>query len=140
MRGDAASWGESTFMKTVADLVVEVTEGFSIGMLSEESCRGWILQKLHPEGVFCPDCGAEITSPKRVAAFWAMGRVLCPNCARTFSAVTGTALNGIGIEFRALYLLLFLVGCGISVNRVARQLGISNGTAYLWARKAKGIV
>jgi len=127
--------------KTIPGLMLEVVEGFSIETLNEEACRDWFLARLHPGGAFCPECRTEITSPKVLARFWSMGRVAChaPNCNRSFSAVTGTALNGVGIEFRALYLLLLMIGCGVSVNKVARQLGISNGAAYAWARKAKGM-
>jgi transposase-like protein len=125
-------------MKTVADLMMEIRDGFSIEMLNEEGCRDWILKKIHPRGVFCPGCGEEVTSGKKLQTFWDMRRVNCPHCKRSFSAVTGTPLNGIGIEWRALYLLLFLVGHGVQANSISRQLGISNGAAYLWANKAKG--
>ncbi len=125
-------------MKTVADLMMEIRNGFSVDMLDEERCRAFFTKKLHPEGVFCPSCGAAVTSEKRLLAFWALRRVSCSSCARSFSALTGTALNGIGIEFRALYLLLLLVDLGVQPNKVSRQIGISNGAAYLWASKAKG--
>jgi len=67
-----------------------------------------------------------------------MRRVNCPFCPRTFSAVTGTAIGGIGIEFRALYVLLFMIGHGAKANNISKQLGISTGAAYVWTNKAKG--
>ncbi|BET58115.1 MULTISPECIES: hypothetical protein [Geobacter] len=124
-------------MMTVADVMLEVNKGFSIGMLDEDACREWFLKKIHAEGVRCPRCNKEITSKRKLDTFWAMRRVNCPFCSRSFSAVTGTPLNGIGIEFRSLYLLLFMVSHGIRVNRIADQLRISTGAAYLWANKAK---
>lgn len=125
-------------MKTVPDLMMEVKEEFSVEMLNEDACRNWFLRKFHHEGVFCPECSREITSEKKLQAFWAMRRVSCPFCNRRFSAVTGTVLSGIGIEFRALYILLFMVGHGAKANNISKQLGISNGAAYVWANRAKG--
>lgn len=124
-------------MKTIRSLMLEVGEEFSIEMLDEEACRAWFLRRIHSGGVFCPGCCQEVTGEKKLKAFWAMRRTTCPACGRTFSAVTGTALHGIGIEFRALYLLLFMIGRGVSVNKVRRQIGISTGAAYIWANKAK---
>lgn len=125
-------------MKTIPDIMLEVKDGFSIGMLDEDACRDWFLRKIHAAGVRCPGCKGEITSERKLQTFWAMRRVACPFCSRSFSAVTGTALNGIGIEFRALYLLLFMVAHGAHVNNISKQLGISTGAAYVWANKAKG--
>lgn len=124
-------------MNTVADMMLEMKKEFSIEMLDEDACREWFLKKIHAGGVHCPECSKEIASKRKLDTFWGMRRVNCPFCGRSFSAVTGTPLNGIGIEFRALYLLLFMVSHGVRVNRIADQLGISTGAAYLWANKAK---
>lgn len=124
-------------MMSTQALMMEIRRGFSIEMLNEEACRDWFLRKLHPEGARCPECGHEIISEKKASSFWELKRVTCLACGRTFSAVTGTSLHKIGIEFRALYLLLFMVAHGIRVNKIAAQLGISNGAAYMWANKAK---
>jgi transposase-like protein len=124
-------------MMTTQALMLEIRRGFSIEMLNEEACRDWFLRKLHPDGARCPKCGQEITSEKKANSYWDMKRVSCLACGRSFSAVTGTSLHKIGIEFRALYLLLFLVTHGVRVNRIAANLGISTGAAYLWANRAK---
>lgn len=124
-------------MKTVQDMMLKIKEEFSIDMLSEDACREWFLGKIHAEGVRCPGCNREITTKRKLQTFWDMRRVNCPFCSRSFSAVTGTPLNGIGIEYRALYLLLFMAAHGVHVNTIAKQLGISTGAAYLWANKAK---
>lgn len=127
-------------MKTIPDLMLEVTNEFSIEMLNEEACRNWFLKKIHPDGVFCPHCHGEVTSEKRRTRFWEMLRTTCPLCSRSFSAVTGTELNGIGIDFRALYLLLFMVNNGAKPINICKQLRISSGAAYVWANKAKASV
>lgn len=125
-------------MITLPDLMVEVSTEFSISMLDEEACRAWFLRKIHPGGVFCPGCRTEITSERKLKRFFGMLRVSCPTCSKNFSAVTGTALNGIGVEFRALYILLFMLKHGAKANTIAKQLGMSTGAAYVWANKAKG--
>ena len=126
-------------MITVADIMAEVRSGFSTQLLSEMACREWFLKRLHPNGVFCPQCGAPISNPKALERFWELHRVKCgaPGCAKGFSALTGTALNKISLDFKTLYLLLFLVDDGIPANKVAQRLGISIGAAYIWANKAK---
>ena len=127
-------------MKTIQSLMVELMDEFSIDLLDETACRDFFLRTLHSAGVSCPECRAEVSSLRRLESFWNMQRICCQVCGRTFSAVSGTALNGIGIEFRALYMLLFLVGHGVRANKIAKPLGISSGAAYLWANKAKGKV
>ena len=127
-------------MMTIQRLMLELKEEFSIEMLDEDACRNWFLKKIHANGVHCPECGREITSARKLETFWAMRRTSCPHCGRSLSALTGTALNKITIEFRALYLLLFMIGHGgrgVHVNNIAKQLGISTGAAYFWANKAK---
>jgi transposase-like protein len=124
-------------MKTIRALMMEVMGEFSIELMEETACRDFFLRKLHPMGVFCPECKSEVISSRLLESFWNMQRIHCRDCGRSFSAVTGTVLNGIGIEWRALYMLLFLVGCGVRTNQISRPLGISNGAAYLWANKAK---
>lgn len=127
-------------MMTTQAIMLEISREFSIEMLNEDACRDWFLRKLHPEGARCPKCGVEITSEKKTRSFWEMKRVGCLSCGRTFSAVTGTPLHKIGIEFRVLYLLLFMVSHGVRPNKMASQLGISTGAAYLWANKSKSAV
>ncbi|MBJ6798632.1 IS1 family transposase [Geomonas propionica] len=126
-------------MKTVGDIVLELKSEFTVDVLDEDACRAWFLRKLHLHGAHCPECGREVVSERKLATFWGLGRVKCSDesCNKTFSALTGTVLSGLGIEFRALYLLLFMAGCGVNVNRIAPQLGISVSAAYLWAKKAK---
>lgn len=124
-------------MKTIPDIMMEVKREFSIEMLNEDACREWFLRNIHPSGIFCPECNREIIKEKKLRTLWAMRRVSCPFCNRSFSLLTGTELNGIGIDFRALYILLFMVSHDVHVNNVAKQLGISTGAAYFWANKAK---
>lgn len=126
-------------MKMVSDIVLELKSEFTADVLDEDLCRDWFLKKLHPNGGCCPQCGLPVTGEKKLARFWGLGRVQCSEgtCRKSFSALTGTSLNGLGIPFRVLYLLLFMVGCGANVNRIAPNLGISVGTAYVWANKAK---
>jgi len=127
-------------MKSVNDLKIEIVQEFSADFLDEDLCRNWFLHKLHPEGVFCPGCGKEVVSERRLTTLWDMGRITCPaeSCEKTFSLLSGTTLNGLGMSFRVLYLLLFMLGCGVSASKVSGQLGISTAAAYIWANKAKG--
>jgi Transposase and inactivated derivatives len=126
-------------MKTVSDIVLELKSEFSADVLDENLCRDWFLKKLHPDGVYCPQCGLPVTGEKKLGRFWTLDRIQCSEgtCRKSFSALTGTSLNGLGISFRVLYILLFMTACGMNVNRIAPQLGISVGTAYIWANKAK---
>lgn len=125
-------------MKSIPELMMEIRDGFSIELISEDACRDWFLRTIHPSGAFCPECNHAVTGEKKLQAFWSLRRVTCQFCGRTFSAVTGTALKGIGIDFRALYILLFMVSHGTPAKNVSKQLRISNGAAYVWTNKAKG--
>jgi hypothetical protein len=127
-------------MTTVKDFMLKIREVFSIETLSsEEACRSWFLHELNPAGALCPGCELEITNERKLASYWSLKRVTCSGCNRTFSAVSDSVLNGLGIDFRVLYLLLFLVGSGVNANKFYRQLGISSGAAYIWQNKTKAV-
>jgi transposase-like protein len=125
-------------MMTVNELMLKIQEAFSIETLSSEDvCRDWFLQELHPAGAVCPECNVEIASNRKLESYRLLKRVTCSACNRTFTGLTGTVLNGLGLDFRALYLFLFMISCGVSANKFYRQLGISSGAAYIWQNKAK---
>lgn len=125
-------------MQAIARVLEEVKEGFRLDLLSEESCRNWFLQRVHPEGAFCPKCRAGVPGEKSKQSFWKMRRVKCTSCRVMFNAATDTVLEGLKIDFRELYILLFMTGCGLSIYQVAEKIGVSHQTVRAWESKFRG--
>jgi transposase-like protein len=117
--------------------IADVAEVMSPDMLDEEKCRRWILQKLHPDGPFCPRCGAPIDGDRVLSSWWSLRRVCCKNCGRYFTAATGTMVNGINISFRQVFLMAWCFYLGLKISQVAELCQLHADTAKLWRIKFK---
>ena len=124
-------------MQPALDFIKKVKDEFSVDFFDERKIRLWVLQRLHPEGVRCPGCGKLITSEKGVANFYELKRVFCKQCRKIFTALTGTALNGMQMDIRALYLLAVFLALKIDRKDIARMLKIHTETVRQWERKFK---
>src|SRR5260370_13393573 len=68
---------------------------FPIGdLLDEQACYDWLVSRLYPRGLACPQCGR-----KRGLGVHRRHRApvldyQCPRCGAVFNAFTGTALAG----------------------------------------------
>ena len=113
----------------------ELLAVFGPGFLDDASCRNWVLQKLHPAGVFCPGCGAGIQDDNRLQRFWDGLRLTCPVCGKFFTALTGTFLARSQQTFREMVLLAFLLGAGFSNTETARLVGNHPNTVRMWRLK-----
>ncbi len=107
---------------------------FSSRVLSEEACRLWILQRLHPAGAFCPNCQ---TALKRRAelSFWEGKRTYCKFCEKQFSVTTGTILANISMNMREVFLLLVLIAMKVDKKEIARILNIHPDSVKNWEKR-----
>jgi hypothetical protein len=116
-------------------LTVNVRTDFTSNFLEESSCRTWVLNVLHPNGIFCPKCKTEITDNSRKSRFWLNQRITCPKCAKLFSALTDTYLSGSHLDFNQIVLLSLLLAFGIPFPEIARMIGQDPETVRLYNRK-----
>lgn len=118
------------FMKSVID-------NFTVELFDEKKCTAWILNKLHPEGASCPRCGKPITSEKGLQNFWSLKRVFCKECKGLFTALTGTAINGIQMNLRILFVMAVFLQLGTDRKVLAKLLKIHPETVRFWEKKFK---
>jgi transposase-like protein len=128
---------EVRIMQVIPSVVEEMKGRFRFDLLSEEACRDWFLQKIRPDGAFCPKCHKEVPGEKSRKSFWELRRVKCTGCHVLFLATTDTILEGLKIDFRELYLILFLTGCGLSAHQVVDRVGVTRQTVCAWLTKFK---
>ena len=112
----------------------DIARKFCAGFLDEAQCRSWILERLHPKGAFCPECGQELTGRCK-DRFWVNERVRCPECGKQFSALKGTMFQGIHMNFGTIMLLALFLGMNQPARRVATLLSVDQETVRIWRRK-----
>jgi len=115
--------------------MVDAVQAFGVDFLDETACRMWILKSLHGESaVQCPECGSELTE-KGLQRFWSGCRVRCCGCGKFFTALTGTVLSGVHLEFRAIMLIAVFLFFGVKADYIATKLSISTETVRIWKNK-----
>ena len=124
-------------MQEAQDFIKSVFENFTVELFDERVCREWILNKLHPEGAFCPGCGKPILSAKCLQNFWSLKRVFCKDCKKIFTALTGTMLNGIQMDLRTLFVMAVFLQLGADRKVIAKLLKIHPETIRFWEMKFK---
>ena len=117
-----------------AAITGHVIEHFDAGFLDECRCREWIISLLHGGRMICPGCGIPVrhTGLRR---FWLGKRIQCHACEKFFTALTGTFLSGIHLDFRSIVLLLLLIALGLDNTFIARRLNCNPETVRLWKKK-----
>lgn len=111
--------------------LAELVHRFGPGFLSEEACRAWLLEALHPDGARCPQCRAPV-SDGQAASYRAGRKVACASCGRWFNAMTGTPLTGSKLDCRQLVLIALCLGLGLETGQAARLARVSPETVRAW--------
>lgn len=104
---------------------------FGSDLLKVEHVAFWTAAQLHPAGGRCPHCSAAIDGD-RLARFFELKQVRCPDCSKKFTALTGTLLNGSKLEPQDIYLIAVLSHLGVSASRIAAQLRCHVDTVINW--------
>ena len=102
----------------------------------EPAARRLFEQLVWPQGAYCPKCGrSEVWRFRDDGRLSRMGLHQCahPSCRHQFTATTRTPLRStklsLGLWLEAMYLIL-TSSKGVSSVVLARQLGVSQGTAW----------
>lgn len=130
---------------------------FNADFLDADTCRLWILERIHGKTATCSKCGVPVT-PGQLARFWTGGRLKCQFCSCLFSATSRTFLAGCHFiekmaldpvptakkkkgasDFRALFLLAILLAPGLDNNQIAAAVNVDPGTIRLWRHRFSGL-
>ena len=120
----------------------DAASAFFASSFDEAYCRLWILKKLHPGDIRCPECNATIQDNTTWHNFWKGKRCVCKACERGFTATSGTFLHGTQLDFRQLFMLAVLANYkagGLDTKSIATAVGISPDTVRIWERRFKAI-
>lgn len=114
----------------------EVAESFHYEQLKFAEVSRWLVTRLHPSGIWCPTCSADLGhSERRWQNWYALEQIRCNKCGKKFSAATGTILEGSKLEPREVYLLAFLLWLKIPTPRIADILKVDPATVRNWQLK-----
>jgi transposase-like protein len=111
----------------------------SCTLLNEETCRKLILEKVHPRGFFCPECGFEVVDAIRLMRLGLNQRVACSNCGKFFDARTRTFLSGMRLSFAQLFLLSLLLSFDVPPPEIARAVEVDLATTHVWRKRFAAI-
>lgn len=103
--------------------------------LDESRCRGWILGRIHPRGAFCPGCGRPVDDGRRALRFWSGKRLSCIGCGKKFTALTGTCLSGMHLDYRSLFFMLHMLDAGYSATEISGRIECDPTTVRNWRRR-----
>ncbi len=114
---------------------VDVGQSRLAKFLNPDSCREWVLNRLHPNGPRCPGCGESITSYPSLRSFRLGARVRCCRCGKYFTALTGTFLSGCHLSLPQVILIAILIDAGADDTRIARLMEVSAEGVRGWRLK-----
>lgn len=96
-------------------------------LLDPNSCRAFLVRRMHPGGPRCPGCGVSLVG-QQGETFIAGGRVHCHDCGRWFTYRTGTPFQGTVASDQQLCLFALLCASGCSVPAIAEACRLSQDT------------
>ena len=118
---------------------VDAAAFFGMDLIKFDDCARWLVSRLHPDGVKCPGCSAEVADDNRLKRFRAMDQIRCRECGKKFTAKTGTILNETKLEAREIYLLAVLIYLQVPPMLIAAMLRIHQDTVRNWQSKFQAL-
>ena len=104
---------------------------------TEAKCKAAIAQQRWGDGeAVCPYCGCTHTYACKD------GRYSCPNCKRKFNVTVGTIFENTKLSLRKWFMAMYLVSStkkGVSSHQLARDLAITQKTAWFVLHKVRGL-
>lgn len=104
----------------------------ALGLLSARSQVSEVIEARVLEHPRCPHCNS--TAVVKNGSANALQRFKCRQCARSFNALTGTPLARLHLRDKWLAHAGALDE-GLSLNQVARRLGVAQSTAFRWRHR-----
>jgi transposase-like protein/predicted RNA-binding Zn-ribbon protein involved in translation (DUF1610 family) len=95
----------------------------------DSACMDFLVAKLYPDGIYCPNCG-RVTSHYRVKARTCYE---CQFCGHQEYPLVGTIFERSSTSLRLWFQAMYLMAstrCGISAKQLEREIGVSYPTAW----------
>ncbi len=100
-----------------------------LGLISEHKARAWLLDRFHPRGLACPDCGA-VQDHERAGKMFDLKKVCCSSCGRSINALVGSILQNALISPQQMALMLVLFKLGHNNAVISRILGMDPSSIF----------
>jgi len=95
----------------------------------DAACLGWLVNKLYPNGIFCPKCNA-ITKHHREKS---RPSYACQNCGHHEHPMRGTIFQDSATSLKLWFYAIYLMSatrCGISAKQLGREIGVTYKCAW----------
>src|SRR3989442_9833905 len=105
----------------------------------DATCLEYLVAKLYPQGIFCPNCN-KVTKHHRVKARPAYS---CQFCGHHESPMVGTIFEGSATSLHLWFYAIYLMAstrCGISAKQLERELGVTYKTAWRMFNKIRSLL
>ena len=108
-----------------------------IDLLDTQRSLDWLEQHFHPQGMYCPHCGASpdqgrlfrITRSSRLPVY------RCRRCDGIYNVYSQTVFVGSGLSAPQVVLLLQGILQGKTSQQLGRELGLTEVTVLLWRHR-----
>ena len=105
----------------------------------DAACLDFLVTKLYPEGIFCPNC-ERITKHHRVKSRTCYE---CQFCGHQEYPMVGTIFEGSSTSLRLWFHAMYLMAstrCGISAKQLEREIGVSYPTAWRMFKQIRSLL
>jgi hypothetical protein len=100
-----------------------------LDLVSEHQARSWILDRLYPQGLACPKCGA-VQDHALAGKMFALDKLICSSCGLKINALFGSILDKARMSPQKLALLLVLFKLGHNNAVISRILGMDPSSIF----------
>jgi transposase len=105
----------------------------------DATCLEWLVNRLYPEGIFCPKCD-KITKHHREAK---RPSYACQNCGHHEHPMRGTIFEDSATSLKLWFYAIHLMSatrCGISAKQLERELGVTYKCAWRMFHKIRSML
>ncbi len=106
---------------------------------NDGACLEFLVQKLYPNGIYCPTCG-EVTKHHREKN---RPSYACQWCGHHEHPLVGTIFENSATSLRLWFYAMYLMAstrCGISAKQLERELGVTYKTAWRMFHKIRSLL
>jgi transposase-like protein len=104
-----------------------------VELMSSQSCYEWVLKYFHPQGLWCPHCGAALQEARafRVTKSSQVPDYRCRACDKTYNAYSQTVFEGRRLKPEQVVMLVRGVVKGEQAQILANEVGVCRQTVQI---------
>jgi transposase-like protein len=110
-------------------------------MIDRQKAADWLFDRIWPgeSGERCPKCRATL-SPAMQRTYRRFRKTFCSACGSQFRAGSGnSAFYHVRMDPHEIVVIAALLGGKVSIQEIAKVVGVGDDTIYLWRRRLSGL-